>query len=370
MEGGGFLGTLSKMKEYASFAGAAIDLTTQSFQRVISTIKDGPPDRVPVIPQITYTLAQLTGVGLVEALHSPEKTANALITGQTELGYDAIYTGWESSFNLLAEAMGCTMRFPENDVPQVADHIVKNPADLDKVTIPDPHSAGRLPVHMKTVSLVKEGVGEEVPLFCYIPGPFTLAGQLCGVNQLMLATLRNPRFVHDITKLTSETSIRYAEANITAGINVVVAADPTASSSLISPEMFNTFAAPRLKEVFSAVIKAGAIPSLHICGQTTPILEMMCATGAQILEIDHLVDLGKAKQEVGHKVCLMGNLNPTDLLLNGTPAEVEEASKICIKQAAKGGKYILSSGCEIPPTAPLDNIRAMVTAARKFGLYE
>jgi uroporphyrinogen decarboxylase len=97
---------------------------------------------------------------------------------------------------------------------------------------------------------------------------------------------------------------------------------------------------------------------------------MMCATGARILEIDHLVNLGKAKQEIGHKVCLMGNLNPTDILLNGTPAAVEKATRECIKQAAEDGRYILSSGCEIPPTAPLENIRAMVTATEKFGRYK
>jgi uroporphyrinogen decarboxylase len=350
--------------------GGLFELKKEAFQRVMTAIEGKPLDRIPVIPQITYTTAQLTGIQLIEALHSPEKTAIALLTGQQELGYDAIYTGWESSFNLLAEAMGCTMRFPENDVPQVADNIVKNPSDLDKVIIPDPHHTGRLPIHMKTVELVKEKVTDNLPLFCYVPGPFTLAGQLCGVNQLMLATLRNPKFVHEITKLTSAASIRYAEANIAAGINVIVAADPTASSSLISPEMFSTYAAPRLKEVFSAVYKAGAIPSLHICGQTTPILEMMCATGAKILEIDHLVDLGKAKQKVGHKVCLMGNIDPTEILLNGTTAEVEKAVKLCIRQAAEGGRYILSSGCEIPPTAPLENIRAMVNATEKFGRYD
>lgn len=83
------------MEECVSFAGGSIKMTTKSFQRVMTAIEDEPPDRIPVIPQITYTTAQLTGIQLVEALHSPEKTANALLKGQQELGYDAIYTGWE-----------------------------------------------------------------------------------------------------------------------------------------------------------------------------------------------------------------------------------------------------------------------------------
>ncbi len=340
-----------------------------AFDRVVAAVRGKPPDRVPVIPQITYTTAQLTGVGLVEALHSPEKTAKALLAGQRELGYDGIYAGWESSFNLLAEAMGCTMRYPEDDVPQVTGHIIEDSSDFDKVPIPDPNSTGRIPIHLKTVKLVKQEIGDKVPIFCYVPGPFTLAGQLCGVNKLMIATLRDTQFVEDLTRITTTASKRYIEANIAAGADVIVAADPTASSSLISPAMFKAFALPCLEEVLAVAVRKGVIPALHICGQTTPILELMCDTGAKILEIDHLVDLRKAKQDVGDRVCLQGNIDPTDLLLTGTPGAVEQAARSCIEQASSGGRFILSSGCEIPPAAPLPNIKAMVDAAEKFGRY-
>ncbi len=340
-----------------------------AYDRVMAAVRGEPPDRVPVIPQITYTTAQLTGVGLVEALHSPEKTAKALLAGQRELGYDAIYAGWESSFNLLAEAMGCAMRYPEDDVPQVTGHIVQNSSDLDKVPVPDPDRAGRIPLHLKTVKLVKREIGDKVPIFCYVPGPFTLAGQLCGVEKLMIATIRDTQFVENLTRITTAASKRYVEANIAAGADIIVAADPTASSSLISPDMFKTLASPCLKEVLGVAVKNGVIPALHVCGQTSPILELMCDTGAKILEIDHLVDLGKAKQEVGERVCLQGNIDPTNLLLTGTPEAVERAAKNCIEQAASGGRYILSSGCEIPPAAPLPNIQALVSAAVKYGRY-
>jgi uroporphyrinogen decarboxylase len=339
------------------------------FERVMTTIAGRLPDRVPVVPQITYTTAQLTGVGMVEALHSAPKTAAALLAGQRELGYDAIYVGWESSFNLLAEAMGCVMRFPENDLPQVAEHVVRSPADLDKVKMIDPRASGRLPIRMETIKRVLQETRGRIPLLAYVPGPFTLAGQLCGVTELMISTLRNPQFVHDLTRLAAKASIAYAKAIVETGIDVTVVADPTASASLISPQMFNTFAAPALRSVLEAAKTAGAVPSLHICGQTTPILEAMCGTGAHILEVDHLVDLGKAKQLVGQRVTLLGNLNPTDILLKGSAKAVTEAAKSCIHQAAAGGRFILSSGCDVPLATPLANIRAMVSAAQQYGNY-
>ena len=327
------------------------------------------PDRVPVIPQVTYTTAQLTGVGLVEALQSPEKTAEALLAGQRELGYDAIYVGWESSFNLLAEAMGCTMRFPEDSVPQVAEHVVKSPEDVDKLELPDPHNSGRLPIHMDMVNIVKDAVKGEIPLFAYTPGPFTLAGQLAGVNSLMVATIRNPQFVNNLIAVAFKASERYALANIQAGVDVVVTADPTASGSLISPKTFETYAAPHQQALVDAITQAGAIASLHICGKTTAMLELMAGTGTSILELDHLVKLTEAKTRVGNDVILMGNLNPTELLLTGTPEAVETAARECIEAVGQDGQYILSSGCEVPPLTPLANIRAMVTAAKKYGQY-
>ncbi|MFX1491740.1 MAG: uroporphyrinogen decarboxylase family protein [Promethearchaeota archaeon] len=339
------------------------------FERVMAVLNGKKPDRIPCIPQITYTTAQLTGVGLVEALHTPEKTAEALLAGQRELGYDAIYVGWESSFNLLAEAMGCRMRFPEDSVPQVAEHVIKSPSDLDQLTIPDPQSSGRLPLHMKLLELIKDSVEGQVPLFAYSPGPFTLAGQLCGINDLMRATILDPQFVRDITEITMEASKAYALANVSMGVNVIVTADPTASGSLISSKTFESFAAPHLTAITKAVQKAGAFASLHICGNTNSILDSMAATGVSVLELDHLVNLIEAKKKVGNKVILMGNLNPAELLLTGTPKDVEEASRSCIEAIGADGRYILSSGCEIPPQAPLENIRAMVTATKKYGQF-
>ncbi len=95
----------------------------------------------------------------------------------------------------------------------------------------------------------------------------------------------------------------------------------------------------------------------------------MAATGVKVVELDHLVNLTEAKQHIGNQVILMGNLDPAELLLSGTPKQVEAAAKACIESVGADGRYILSSGCEIPPQAPLNNIRAMVTAAQKYGQF-
>jgi uroporphyrinogen decarboxylase len=326
-------------------------------------LKKGEP--LPVIPQITYTTHQLTGITMLEALEDPEKMAKALIAGFEEIGYDGIYSGWESSFNIMAEAMGCKMKYPEDDVPSVAEGIIKKAEDLEGVIIPDPYTSKRLLLHLETLKLIRKYVGPYMPILNYIPGPLTLAGLLMGTDRLMMNIIKKPDLVHRTCELTLKAAKAYAEAKIACGGDVMVVADPTASCSLISPKMFDTFAFPYLKDIFFFISEKGAIPSLHICGNTGPILEKLADTGAKIIELDHIVNLKDAKSRIGHRVCLQGNVDPSKVMLLATPEEVYNISRKCIEDAGEGGGFILSTGCEVPLKAPIDNVKAMVRAGRE-----
>jgi len=295
--------------------------------------------------------------------------AKALIAGQREMGYDGIYAGWESSFNVMAEAMGCKMKIPEDGVPSVEDHIVKQAADLDKVRVPDPWKDGRLPTNLQATKIIRETIGDGIPIFTYVPGPLTLSGLLRKTDVLMLDLVRNPKFIHSLNKVAAEASKAFALAKIESGANIVVVADPSASTTMISPNMFEQFALPYIKDVLNTVLKAKAIPSLHICGQTTPILEKMVETGARILEVDYQVNLKEAKRKVGSRACIQGNVRPTGALLQGSAKEVLAEARKCVEDAAAGGGYILSTGCEVPYETRMENVKALVEAATKYGKY-
>jgi len=322
-----------------------------------------------VVPMITYTTAQLIGIQFSEALYSAGKMAKALIAGYKSAGYDGIYVGWESSFNLMAEAMGCKLQIQPNSVAFVRDQMIKEPSDLDKIEVPDPERDGRLPIHLKAIELVREKIGRDVPIFKYVPGPLTLASVLRSPDQLLMELIRNPDFVYDILKTASESSKLYGVATVEHGADIAVVADPIASSSVISPKMFDQFAFSPTKNVLKSISDVGGIPSLHICGNTIPILERMVDTGARIIELDYKVDLKFAKDMVGERVCIQGNIDPVSIFLNGKPSDVERKARECIEKAAKGGGFILSSGDEVPLNAPFENVKAMVSAAKKYGQY-
>ncbi len=325
-------------------------------------------DRVPVVPQITYATAQLLGIKFHEAMTDASLMAKALWTGYKLLKYDGIYVGWESSFNLVAEAMGCRLHIVEDGNPSVVEVAVKRPQDLKGIRLPDPERDGRLPVYLKAMGILKAKVKGEIPLFSYVPGPLTLSGVIYGTERLMLDLIKNPEFVHELNEITTQVSEAFAVAKAEHGADIIVIADPTASTSLISPSMFQEFSLPYLRRILQAIKGAEAVPSLHICGKTGPILESMANTEAMVIEVDNLVDLGEAMGLVGGKVCLMGNVD-TAVLLRGKPRDVELKTRECIKKAADGGGFILSSGCEVPLNTPMDNLKAMVKAAKKHGAY-
>jgi len=323
-------------------------------------------DRVPVVPQITYATSQLLGIKFHEAMTDAPLMARALWAGYELLKYDGVYVGWESSFNLVAEALGCRLRIVEDGNPSVVEVAIKRPQDLKGVRLPDPERDGRLPVYLKALDILKAKVKGEIPLFSYVPGPLTLSGIIYGTERLMLDLIKNPEFVHELNEITARVSEDFAVAKAEHGANVIVIADPTASTSLISPDMFQEFSLLYLRRVLHAIKGMGAVPSLHICGKTGPILENMAKTEAKVLEVDSPVDLREAKGLVGGRTCLMGNVD-TAVLLRGKPHDVELETRDCIKKAADGGGFILSSGCEVPLNTPMDNIKAMVKAAKKYG---
>jgi len=155
--------------------------------------------------------------------------------------------------------------------------------------------------------------------------------------------------------------MEFGLALIESGANVLLIPEPTASASMISPPMFRRFVLPRLQQIFNGL----KVPSiLHICGDTTSLLEMMSRTGAAVLSLDQCMDLAGAKAAVPKGV-LGGNVDPVNSLLMGTKEEVE-ADTIRSLSGGGPGRFILMSGCGIPPKSPVENIKTMVLTATEY----
>jgi uroporphyrinogen decarboxylase len=212
-------------------------------------------------------------------------------------------------------------------------------------------------------------------------GPFSLASYLVGGTAEFLTQIALCEADEDQTKeaqlfrlmeLSSDALIRFLRAGLEAGSDTAQAGDSLASLDMISPSIYEKYVYPYECKVFSAISaeaqERGAVTILHICGDTRKILPLMAKTGADVLEIDAKVNLAEARDLAGNSVALMGNLEPTTVLFQGTADHVRLESENCLRSVdALSGGFILGSGCEVVPGTPVQNMRAMVDAAHGFG---
>ena len=193
-----------------------------------------------------------------------------------------------------------------------------------------------------------------------------------GTQQALLDLCDNPQFAKEIMEIGTQISIEKGIAFIKSGVDAIYIGDAFASSSIISPEQYKKFCFPLHCKATEVFHRYGVKVYLHICGNSSPILEMMADIGVDAIEpLASLggVNLVDAKRRVGDRICLMGGLN-TLTLLHGKPENVEREAKECIEKAGRGEGYILGAGDAIPPNSPLSNIKAIVKAGIKYGNYK
>jgi uroporphyrinogen decarboxylase len=343
-----------------------------SAQRLLAAAARKPVDRIPVAPYMGNYGAVLAGVPIDRYCRSGALMAEAQIRAWEMLGQDAVVA--QSDNYYIAEGFGLRVDHHPDGTPTAAEVLVHDLARIRDLSVPDPRRHGRMPVYLEAIELLARRFGGQVAVRAPGTGPFSLAGHLIGAERFVmeLATLAvEPdqaveSALRRLMDLTTDALIAFARACLEAGAQIVQAGDSLASIDMISPAIYESWAWPSERRFFGEVAadcrRHGAVSLLHICGDNTRILERMADTGADILEIDHKVSLETAKRLAGGRVCLMGNLDPAGLLLRGTPDGVAVASRRAIRAAGPDG-FILGSGCEVPPRAPLTNMRAMVAAA-------
>jgi len=345
---------------------------SNSLDRVLAAATGRTPDRLPVAPYVANWAARAARVPLSTYCRDGATMARVHVAAFERVGYDVVFPDCDNYY--LAEGFGCRATVPDDDIPSLERPAVDDLEQVFDLAVPDPHRDGRMPVILEAIASLRDALGSEVAIRAPGTGPFTLASFLIGIEAFFIALTRvhhhgderlRPAIEH-MLDITTEGLIRFGLAEIEAGADIVQCGDSLASCSVISPAMYERWVLPRHRQVFAAWKAAGAVTALHICGSNTKVLQLQADTGADIVAIDHLVDLAHAKREIGDRVCLIGNVDPVETMLFGSAAEVAGRAEACVTAAATGGRYILGTGCEVPVDTPVENLRALVAVARSY----
>jgi uroporphyrinogen decarboxylase len=336
-----------------------------SVERLKAYAKSEGIDRLPCVPIVGNTAARVIGEKVSSLRRDGKLLAQAHVESQKLFGYDNIRIF--TDLYVLAEAMGSTVQVPEDETAFHEAPAIENIADIGKLHPVDPWQDEPLPVFLEAMKIAADQAGDRVPVTGALTGPFTNASFLIGTERLARLMLRDPDLVHQLCEISLQSAIEYARAIIGAGCAPSLT-DPVASGTVISKKCFETFALPYLKRLISFIHDQGKSVTLHICGNTRKIWDLMADSGADCLSIDNEVSLLEAKHVVGDRVRLMGNVRPTEVMYLGTPEVVKAATLNCVRDAGDSPKgLVVASGCSLPTETPFENIHAMMNAVREAG---
>lgn len=322
-----------------------------SFERCQRRLQAQPVDRPPNFDIFMTFAAHHIGARLSH-YYLDHRVLVAANIAMLDLGVDlvqAISDPYREGADL-----GVEVEFPDDALPLRRRGVLEDPADLARLQPVKPADGRRMSDRLDAVRRFCGQVGGRVPVMGWVEGALAELNVLRGDTHLMVDLYDRPEWVLEALEFCTGVEIAFARAQVQAGADIIGLGDAIASQ--LSPAMYARFALPFEQRIFAAVHEMGARTRLHICGNTSRIVPLMTESGADIIDLDWMVDFGTAARtfEGGPAPC--GNFDPVRVMLQGTPQEVRSAVHACL--VAGGPRSFSAAGCEVPDGTPLANLHA------------
>jgi uroporphyrinogen decarboxylase len=303
---------------------------------------------------------QLTGTTLKENLLNADTQFESLTKLYEKFEPDIMLPYMELTVE--ADTLGMGIRFPENDNPAVEEHKVANMDDFESVVRGYKGVSDRMKVFVDVMEKMSKNLPSSVNNLAYVIGPFTLAGELMGVESICMASLMEPDFIQKQLEFANKVISDYSNALFNAGADGIVVLEPTAM--LLSPKSYVDNSLNPFKQLLDMVNNKNMI--LHICGNTNHLIPGMCETGTTGLSLDSPMVFGDLTSKVPDNIALIGNVDPVNVMMTGTPEKVEIETQKLIDEMKGADNFILSTGCDLPMETPMENIEAFMKVAKKW----
>jgi len=329
-------------------------------ERILALLDGQPIDRTPLMP-ITMMFAA-DHIGRPYGTYATNY--RVLVEGQlkTAEAYEFDYVSCISDPAREAADCGADVQIFDDQPPAINEMnaLLADKATLKNLQIPDPHGDGRMQDRIRAAALLKDVSGEGRLVEGWIEGPCAESADLRGINTLMLDFYDDPDFVHELFEFVLQMGLRFARAQVEAGVELMGVGD--AAASLVGPQIYNDFVWAYEKRLIDGLHEMGCKVRLHICGNINRILAPIGRLGCEIVDLDFMVPVADARAAMGPEQVLLGNIDPVRTLRNGTPQSITAAIAQCHREA--GDRYIIGAGCEVPRGTPRENLLALTEYAR------
>ena len=328
-------------------------------ERILAAFAGKPADRLPLMPITMMLSADRLGVRYRQYASDFKTLAEAQARIAEEFHFDHVSAISDPARE--SSDLGAGVAWFDDQPPAILESraLLAEKTSLAGLRIPDPSAGPRMSDRVRGVELLRRNVGREKLVEGWVEGPCALAADLRGLNTLMLDFYDDPGFVRGLFDFVGETGLRFGLAQLNAGADLIGVGD--AAASLIGPKFYRDFVLPYEKRLIQGLQAAGGLVRLHICGSTRKLFKDMASLGAELVDLDWMAPISEAREQMGERQTLAGNIDPVRVLRDGTPDSIAAALAECHRQARI--RYIVCAGCEVPRGTPEANLRAMTCYA-------
>ena len=314
------------------------------------------------LPILSFPSVSLLGVSVKEIISDSELQARGMRAVAEKTPAAASVSFMDLSVE--AECFGCAVTVTDDEVPTIEEPIITDEDAAEALVVPKIGS-GRTQIYLDAIKKAKEYITDR-PVLAGMIGPYSLAARLFDLSEIMVNCYDDPDMVHTVLEKCTAFLLAYAKAYREAGADGIVMAEPVAG--LLSPSLEEEFSAPYVKQIVDAVQDDRFVVIYHNCGNNVPkMLDSILSTKAAAYHFGNAVDLEKdILAKVPLDVVVMGNIDPAGVLRMGTPEGVRQATTELLQKCSTYPNFVLSSGCDIPPGTPWENLDAFFAAAEDF----
>ena len=318
-------------------------------------------DRRRAMPILSFPSIQLMGITVKDLIADSDVQARGMYEIARRCPTAAAVSMMDLSVE--AECFGAQIRVSDDEVPTVVGSVVETPEDAEALQVPA-FGTGRTGLYVEAISKALKLITDR-PIFAGVIGPFSLAGRLMDMTQVMINCYEEPEMVHTTLEKATAFLLSYVKAYKAIGAHGVVIAEPAAG--LLSPDFCGEFSSPYIRKIVDAVQDEEFIVIYHNCGDAVSrMVPQILETGAAAYHFGNAVSMEDMLRQMPGDVLTMGNVDPVSAIRNGTPEKVRQDTLSIMDACCKYPNFLISSGCDIPLAAPWENIDAFFAAVEEF----
>ncbi|HSH10032.1 MAG TPA: uroporphyrinogen decarboxylase family protein [Oceanipulchritudo sp.] len=324
-----------------------------SLERYLATLEGKPVDHIARLPILMQFAAEHIGSNYGAFAADHRVLAEANLVCAREFGIDQMNT--MSDPYRETQGFGAKIIYSRDMVPRCEKHPLEDDPDLRNLPIPDPMVAERMRDRIEAVRLYALKVGGACSIMGWVEGPAAEAADLRRLDNFFMDLLDDEVYVGELMDICVDVALAFAKPQIDLGADTIGIGD--AAASQVSADTYEDLILPRQQRLVRGLKELGAKVRMHICGNITHLLPGLASLDLDVIDVDHMVNLNKVREQLGRKVAIGGNLDPVADVLRGTPGTIHRKLLDCYQ--AVGNPFLVNAGCEIPSGTPIENVKAL-----------